>query len=344
MLHPQELSSAQIGAVLAHAWGVQAATVVQRPAGADAGATVYQVAAQDGRRWWLKCRRYAVHDTVWKVLQYLRQQSGLAEVVAPQPALDGAPALRHAGMQWTLFAYIEGQSGFEAALSQAQWQRLGQVLRQVHEVRLPAELAAGLAQPGFDDDTAVERVGAWLRRGDAHWPLPDALAEQYLRGWRQHRLRITEVWQRCVALRERLARQPFTRVLCHGDLHAGNLLLRADAGLCLIDWDDMVLAPRERDLMLVGAGVGGRWGREDPPGFRQGYGAVTVDRARLAYYRHWRILHDIQEFHDLMLEPGAAARPPTQRRQALRYMDEQFAPGNVVDNAARSWHAAALPA
>lgn len=344
MLHPQELSASQIGAVLAQAWDVHAASVVQRPAGADAGATVYQVGARDGTRWWLKCRRYAVDDTVWQVLQHLRGPLGLGEVAAPQPTRDGSPALRADGLQWTLFAYVEGQSGFEAALSQQQWQRLGDVLRRVHEARLPPSLAAGLARPGFDDDTAVERVGAWLRRGDARWPVPDVLAEQYLRSWRQHRRRIAEVWQHCVALRERLAPQALQRVLCHGDLHAGNLLLRADGGLCLIDWDDMMLAPRERDLMLVGAGVGGRWGRDDPPGFRAGYGEVAVDPARLAYYRHWRILHDVQEFHDLLLEPGAAARPSTQRRHALRYMDEQFAPGNVVDSAARSWAAAMVPA
>lgn len=340
MLHPQELSSSHIAAVLAQAWGVRATSVVQRPAGADAGATVYQIGAHDGTRWWLKCRRYAVDEAVWQVLQYLRVSLGLAEVAAPQPALDGAPSVRAEGLQWTLFAYVEGQSGFEAALSQQQWRRLGEVLRQVHEARLPETLAAGLAQPGFDDDTAVERVGAWLRRGDARWPLPDDLSAQYLRAWRQHRPRIAEVWQRCVDLRERLVRHPIRRVLCHGDLHAGNLLLRADGGLCLIDWDEMMLAPRERDLMLVGAAVGGRWGREDPPCFREGYGDVAVDATRIAYYRHWRILQDVQEFHDLLLEPGAASRPPTQRRQALRYMDEQFAPGNVVDSAARSWAAA----
>lgn len=344
MLHPQELSSSQIGAVLAQAYGVQVSHVMQRPAGADAGATVYQLTAVDGARWWLKCRRYAVADGVWNVLRHLRAARGLDEVIAPQPALDGAPAVLAEGLQWTLFAYVDGQSGFEEALSQAQWQRLGQVLRRVHDTHLPAALAAGLAQPEFGDDTAVERVGAWLERGDALWPMPDALAEDYRRAWRQHREQIDGVWRRCVALRERLSGPCGTRGLCHGDLHAGNLLLRSDGALALIDWDDMVLAPRERDLMFVGAGVGGRWGRDDPPGFQQGYGAVALDPVRLAYYRHWRVLHDLQEFHDLMLEPGAATRPPSQRRQALRYMDDQFAPGNVVDAAARSWSAAAAVA
>lgn len=341
MLHPQELSSSQIGAVLAQAWGVHADTVVQRPAGADAGATVYQVVARDGTRWWLKCRRYAVADAVWEVLRFLHAERHLPEVAVPHRTLQGAFALHAERLQWTLYAYVDGQSGFEAALSQAQWQRLGQVLRSLHDTRLPAALGKGLAQPGFDDDTAVERVGAWLHRGDARWPVPDALAEQYLRVWRQHRATIAEVWQRSACLRARLEPQGWRRVPCHGDLHAGNLLLRADGGLCLIDWDDLLLAPRERDLMFIGAGIGGRWGREDPPGFREGYGPGAVDPVRLAYYRHWRILHDVQEFHDVLLEPGAAARPPAQRRQALRYMEEQFAPGNVVATAARSWAAAA---
>lgn len=341
MLHPQELSSAQIGAVVVQAYGVHVSHVVQRPAGADAGATVYLLTADNGARWWLKCRRYAVRDAVWNVVQHLRDRVGLDEVIAPEPALDGAPTVQAEGLQWTLFAYIEGESGFEAALSQAQWYRLGQVLRCVHDTALPPALAAGLAQPGFDDDTAVERVGAWLRRGDDRWPVADALAEDYRRAWRRHRAQVAEVWQRCVFLRERLAGQPWLRGLCHGDLHAGNLLLRSDGRLCLIDWDDMVLAPRERDLMVIGAGVGGRWGRDHPPRFHEGYGPATVDPTRLAYYRHWRILHDLQEFHDLLLEPGAASRPSSQRRQALRYMDEQFAPGNVVDAAARSWAALA---
>lgn len=339
MLHPQEVSPTQIGEVLAQAYGVQVESVVQRPAGADAGATVYQLATPGGGQWWLKCRRHAVDDGVWKVLQHLRYTAGITEIVAPQPTRTGRPALDVCGLQWTLFPYVDAPSGFEVALSQRQWQRLGQVLRRLHDTRLPYALAATLAQANFDDDTAVERVGAWLHRAGDPGLVPDALGSEYLALWRQYRLPLLEVWQRCVTLRGRLTGRP-ARVLCHADLHAGNVLVCADERLCLIDWDGMLMAPRERDLMFMGAAVGGRWGREDPPGFASGYGETVIDRRWLAYYRHWRILHDVQEFHDLLLEPGATARPPAQRRQALRYMAEQFAAGNVVDAAARSWQAA----
>ncbi|MEN5069466.1 aminoglycoside phosphotransferase family protein [Stenotrophomonas sp. TWI1183] len=340
MLHPQELSSAQITQVLGEAYGVRATAVVQRACGADAGATVYQVGGPDGMRWWLKCRRYAVDAVVWDVVHHLRDHLGLREIIAPLPARDGAAAATWAGLQWTLFPYVDAFSGFEEALSRGHWERFGRVLRQVHDVRLPEALSVRLRCPGFDDDTAVERVGAWLQRADARIPVRDALGEEYLALWCRHRQRIEAIWQRCGALRARIGDGRPRRVLCHADLHAGNVLVGPDEGIHLIDWDEMVLAPRERDLMFIGAGIGGRWGREQPPGFAEGYGPVEADPLWVAYSRHWRILQDLQEFHDLLLEPGATARPPAQRRQALRYMAEQFAPGNVADCATRAWQVA----
>lgn len=340
MLHPQELSPAQITQVLGEAYGVRATAVVQRPCGADAGATVYQVGGPDGMRWWLKCRRYAVDAVVWDVLHHLRDHLGLREIIAPLPTPDGAAAATWAGLQWTLFPYVDAFSGFEEALSRGHWERLGHVLRKVHDARLPEALSGRLRRPGFGDDTAVERVGAWLQRADARIPVRDALGEEYLALWCRHRQRIEAIWQRCGALRARIGDGRPRRVLCHADLHAGNVLVGPDEGIHLIDWDEMVAAPRERDLMFIGAGIGGRWGREQPPGFAEGYGLVETDPLWVAYYRHSRILQDLQEFHDLLLEPGATARPPAQRRQALRYMAEQFAPGNVADCATRAWQVA----
>jgi aminoglycoside phosphotransferase (APT) family kinase protein len=42
-------------------------------------------------------------------------------------------------------------------------------------------------------------------------------------------------------------------VLCHTDLHGGNVLVGDDGQLCLLDWDDAKLAPPEHDLW---AGLG----------------------------------------------------------------------------------------
>ena len=51
-------------------------------------------------------------------------------------------------------------------------------------------------------------------------------------------------------------------VLCHSDLHAGNILIATDGAFYLVDWDNPILAPKERDLMYAG---GGQFGEARTP-------------------------------------------------------------------------------
>ena len=46
--------------------------------------------------------------------------------------------------------------------------------------------------------------------------------------------------------------------MCHKDIHGGNILIRTDGQppvLYILDWDDPILAPKERDLMFIGGGI-----------------------------------------------------------------------------------------
>ena len=48
-------------------------------------------------------------------------------------------------------------------------------------------------------------------------------------------------------------------IVCHFDIHAGNILIDDDGSLYIVDWDDPILAPKERDLMYIGGGLLGGW-------------------------------------------------------------------------------------
>ena len=50
-------------------------------------------------------------------------------------------------------------------------------------------------------------------------------------------------------------------VLCHSDIHVGNVLVVNEDFIYLIDWDEPMLAPKERDLMFIGAGVCNVWNK-----------------------------------------------------------------------------------
>ena len=125
-------SAQHLGEVLQQSYGITATAVVPRPVGADANASVYRVDARHGQ-WWLKCRTYQVAPAVWDSLHWMRGTLGIDEIVAPWPALTGGASVQRWGLQFTLFPYVEGQSGFEAALSRKRLVSLQEQIKGLEE-------------------------------------------------------------------------------------------------------------------------------------------------------------------------------------------------------------------
>jgi spectinomycin phosphotransferase len=132
---------------------------------------------------------------------------------------------------------------------------------------------------------------------------------------------------------DRLARELQTDspdfVLCHSDAHAGNVLIGNDGTFFVIDWDDPIYAAKERDLMFVGAGIGGIWNtaREESL-FYAGYGETDVNLLALAYYRVERIVQDIAVYCEqiFLTEEGGA-----DREQSFEYLKSNFLPHSMID-------------
>ena len=101
-------------------------------------------------------------------------------------------------------------------------------------------------------------------------------------------------------------------VLCHSDIHAANLLVAADGALYIVDWDEPILAPKERDLMYAGGGQSflGYTPQEEEALFYRGYGETQVDPVGLAYYRYERIIEDIAAFCEQLLTSGKGGADP----------------------------------
>jgi spectinomycin phosphotransferase len=142
-----------------------------------------------------------------------------------------------------------------------------------------------------------------------------------------------------VARAERLAQaaqaHPQEFVVCHADIHAGNILITPDDSFYIVDWDTLMLAPKERDLMYVGAGLLGSWflPEEEEALFYPAYDQTQIDQNLLAYYRYERIVQDIAAFCEELLftEEGGA-----DRGQSLRYLQSNFLPNSTIAIAYRS--------
>jgi spectinomycin phosphotransferase len=102
-----------------------------------------------------------------------------------------------------------------------------------------------------------------------------------------------------------------------------------------VDWDEAILAPKERDLMFVVGGIGHDLVRSaDTECFFQGYGEATVDPRLLAYYRCAWAVQDIAAYGEqVLLAPGLGE---VTRRAAVEGFMDLFAPGNIVDLALAS--------
>lgn len=119
-------------------------------------------------------------------------------------------------------------------------------------------------------------------------------------------------------------------MLCHADIHTANVLIDAGGQVWIVDWDETVLAPKERDLMFaVGGGISVEMvGPRDEEFFLQGYGATTIDPLALTYYRYAWAVSDL----------GASGAEvnfrsdlgPVTRRSAVDLFMGLFSPGNIV--------------
>ena len=78
-------------------------------------------------------------------------------------------------------------------------------------------------------------------------------------------------------------------VLCHTDIHGGNIIKNSNGKLFLVDWENMILAPKEADLFCFSE-------QEYFPAFSE----QTNENAILYYVIH-RDLEDIWEFLNSIL-------------------------------------------
>lgn len=138
-----------------------------------------------------------------------------------------------------------------------------------------------------------------------------------------------DVINRTRALSETLKQQTFELVCCHGDLHSGNLLVDQHGTIHLIDWDTLSLAPKEKDLMFLGGGIGGML--DDKEGtiyFYEGYGRVEVNPTALKYFRFERIVQDVVAYCEQLLETSEGG---ADRATMLGQVISQFENGGVID-------------
>ncbi|MGH2975951.1 MAG: phosphotransferase, partial [Solirubrobacterales bacterium] len=266
---------------------------------------------------------------------------GIAQVMAPRETTSRQLWSSGHGFTWILYPFFAGHNGFERPLTAAQWVTLGRSLRAVHSVALPPAHASRVPREDYAPrwrDTVMgydQQVEARV-----YDDVNDPFARRLAAFWRTKRDDIRAMVERAGQLAQALRTRPNAPdafVLCHADLHAGNVLLSTqdDHDLAIVDWDAPIFAPRERDLMFIGGGIGAIWdsAREEAL-FYQGYGATEIDPVALSYYRYERIVEDVAAYGEQIFEAQGSVED---REHGLKGTIGQFDPGRVVSIAHRTY-------
>ncbi len=335
MLEKPDIPESLLAEQLHEHYSIAAQAIAFLPIGNDENSALYRVDA-DGGPFFLKVR-LGNFDEVSATLPRFLSDQGVTAVIAPIETPRRQLWVRVDRYNLVLFPFIEGRPGFdidlsdgnwrELGLSDGNWRELGVALRALHDTMLPVEITGRLRRETFSSrwrdevrvlldrevrttDAATERLSIFVRsRGEEIAGLVDRDEE------------LAPVAQGDAS--------PF--VACHGDIHGRNVLIDSSGVLHVVDWDTALLAPKERDLMFIGAGVGGIWNdAREGALFYEGYGPTNVSAAVLAYYRYDRIVEDIAVTSREILSKDFS---DADREKWVRQLERQFLPGGVVEMA-----------
>jgi spectinomycin phosphotransferase len=295
MLIKPDLENEKIIACLRDVYGLIVEKIVFLPLGADFNTAVYQVTTSSQVDYFLKLRRGEFIDASVSAPKYLADL-GIKQVIPPFVTKTGQLWTSLASFKAILYPYVEGHNGVEAKLSKDQWVQFGATIKKLHSTDIPSVLTSSAPREVFSSKWR-EIVKAFLMRIENE-VFEEPVAVKMALFLKSKSSEILKLVERAEKLALTIQKQPLEYILCHADIHGWNLIVDKEGALYIVDWDTLIFAPKERDLMFVGAGIwdSGRTATEEESLFYQGYGQTKINQDAICYYRSERIIQDIGEY------------------------------------------------
>ena len=263
--------------------------------GLDYNAGVYHVeSVKDGNRasYLLKVKAGTFYEPGCLVPAYLYNH-GITKVIAPIPTRNKTLWTQIDNWTSILYPFIEGDTSW-SGMTDEQWKETGAIFKRIHHAPLPASGFESIQKETFDVTKYSKLIHAfevqYLLRNDER--RISKAQNTLLSSWRAHQSTISTVVTHMENLATILQTQSLPYVICHADLHPANLLRDQNGHVHVIDWDEVMLAPKERDFIFVREALTDTYNVSP---FFQGYGQVEINWIALTYYRYERVIQDVIE-------------------------------------------------
>ena len=255
---PRDLAEDDLARVLATHWGVR-------------GPLMYRPVGFGSHHWTVGDRFVTVDENpdFRRLAASLRSAADVPVAVAPVPAADGEPFVRHGRFAVAVYPFVAGES-FAFGDYRDDEHRMAALSLVLSVHRTPPRHA-------LVDDFAVPLPPLPLDEG----PYARRAAELLT----THATTIAAAHDRYAGLVDRVDRDRM--VLTHGEPHPGNTMRTPD-GWRLIDWDTALVAPPERDLWHLAT-------PETLAAYEEATGVRPVAEVLALYRLRWD-LTDLTEF------------------------------------------------
>lgn len=334
MLTKPDLKDEEIVRCLRDAYGLNVDKVLFLPLGADFNTAVYRITTSDQTDYFLKLRSDKFLEASVSVPKSLADL-GMKQVIAPIPTKTGELWANLASFKAMLYPYVDGHNGVDTKLSDDHWVQFGATIKKLHSADTPSSITNDVPKETFPSKWR-ETIKAFLKRIESE-VFEEPVAVKMALFLKSKSSEILKFVERAEALAILLQKQPLDYVLCHADMHGWNLIVDKENALYIVDWDTLIFAPKERDLMFIGAGIwdSGITASEEESRFYKGYGQTEINHDLLAYYRFERIIQDIGDYCEYIFLSDEGG---DDRVQCFEHLQPVFLPNGAIERAYDSYN------
>lgn len=248
---------------------------------------VYVIECENGTKYLLKIHKAKVLPTErFKLLSDLHEKAGINGLTYPLPTKDGALQIEILGYPSVVFNYIEGKTAQESKPTSEDYEKFGSLLAQIHQavktIDYPIKETFDIPEKNnflkvlaYVKETADKIGGLKKEALDILNPLLNRLEEELAN---------------LESLQSQLRNSELDFVLCHGEPSPGNIMVGNNGNVYLIDWDEPIIAPKEKDLLFFGQTL-----EPTLKGYTQHSGDATINKDVERFYS---LLWNINEIAD----------------------------------------------
>ena len=329
MLEKPDIPESFIVECLQEEYGLQVTGLSFLPIGADVNTVVFRVEGVNHKAYFLKLRKGGFNEITVRI-PHLLHSAGILAVIPPIPTRYQRLWASLGVYAGVLSPFVEGRDGYQEQLTNRQWVDFGWAMAKIHATQVPDGLSRVIPGETFSPHwrEMVRQFQAMVEENS----FDDPVAAKLAASMRIHKETITYAVNKAETLGNKLRTESLEFVLCHSDIHPGNLHISPDGAVYIVDWDNPIFAPRERDLLLIGGCNTWNDPRQEAL-FYEGYGTRKINLNALAYYRFERVIADFAAFgQQLLLSKEGGA----DREQSIIWFESIFLPGHELELAGQA--------